>query len=225
MHSDEAIKRFDRNVQGRDFVVGDIHGMFRALDYKLSEVHFDEQYDRLFSVGDLIDRGPDSAEFEAWLSKPWFHAVRGNHEQMLIDSMKEGFESNIAGIYYANGGDWFFGLPEVEQQCYAIQLDELPYAIEIDTPQGKVGLVHAEVPLNDWELFKSLYDDNEDYFNSVLIWSRNRISSKYTEPVNGIDVVFCGHTPVKEITYLGNVVYLDTGAVFKGGKLSLVQIN
>ena len=79
-------RRFARNAAGRDFVVGDIHGMFPALRELLARAGFDEECDRLFSVGDLIDRGPRSREALEWLAQPWFHAVRGNHEQLLLDS-------------------------------------------------------------------------------------------------------------------------------------------
>lgn len=42
-----------RNRRGRDFVVGDVHGCLRTLEHVLREVGFDEDRDRLFSVGDL----------------------------------------------------------------------------------------------------------------------------------------------------------------------------
>ena len=34
--------------------------------------------------------------------------------------------------------------------------------------------------------------------------------------VEGVDYLLVGHTPVEHATMLGNVVNLDTGAVFKG---------
>ena len=40
----------------------------------------------------------------------------------------------------------------------------------------------------------------------------------------GIDYVFLGHTVVEQIAVLGNVHYIDTGAVF-GGKLSLINLQ
>ncbi len=66
-------------------MVGDIHGHFKFLTMALDKLDFNTELDRIFSVGDLIDRGPDSIDVLNWLEKPWFHAVRGNHEQMLID--------------------------------------------------------------------------------------------------------------------------------------------
>ena len=50
------------SARGRDLVVGDVHGCFRTLDGALCELRFDTDSDRLFGVGDLVDRGPHSAE-------------------------------------------------------------------------------------------------------------------------------------------------------------------
>jgi serine/threonine protein phosphatase 1 len=41
---------------GRDFVLGDLHGTTDLLRLLMEHVAFDPKKDRLFSVGDLIDR-------------------------------------------------------------------------------------------------------------------------------------------------------------------------
>ncbi|MCW8994392.1 MAG: protein phosphatase, partial [Psychromonas sp.] len=51
---------YQQNDQGRDFFVGDIHGKYGLLMLALSNVNFNANVDRLFSVGDLIDRGEAS---------------------------------------------------------------------------------------------------------------------------------------------------------------------
>ena len=79
------IHHFTKNEQGRDFLVGDIHGMFSKLDEILHDLCFNITVDRLFSVGDMVDRGPESYDVLKWLAASWFHSVRGNHEQMAID--------------------------------------------------------------------------------------------------------------------------------------------
>jgi serine/threonine protein phosphatase 1 len=220
------IKHFEKNTKGRDFAVGDIHGMFRALEYKLIEIGFDETKDRLFSVGDLVDRGPDSAEFDRWLAKPWFHAVKGNHEQMVVDAARdESMEAKAVMLHHINGGAWMTGLPTVEQQCYAVLCEDLPIAIEVETDSGLVGLIHAECPLDDWNLFKKLYATNAEYFDQVAMWSRKRISAGNESIVEGLHRLYVGHTPVKYVVTLGNVVYIDTGSCFTGGCLTIVQIN
>ena len=64
-----AVVRFEANALGRDFAVGDIHGAFADLRRALDAIGFDEHRDRLFSVGDLVDRGPESEAALEWLKK------------------------------------------------------------------------------------------------------------------------------------------------------------
>lgn len=78
------VARFARNPLGRDLIAGDVHGHFSRLAAALDAVAFDPVRDRLFSVGDLVDRGPESDHALDWLARPWFYAVSGNHEDMAI---------------------------------------------------------------------------------------------------------------------------------------------
>lgn len=63
---------FKENTNGRDFVVGDLHGCFKEFVEKLKEINFDYSTDRMFSVGDLIDRGEDSIKCLRLIKTPWF---------------------------------------------------------------------------------------------------------------------------------------------------------
>ena len=76
--------RLPGNEAGRDFVVGDLHGHRELLERQLEQMGFNTHFDRLFSVGDLIDRGPHSLATLALIEEPWFHAVLGNHELRLL---------------------------------------------------------------------------------------------------------------------------------------------
>ena len=72
-----------RNV----WVVGDLHGCYTNLMSRLDAVGFDPAQDLLISVGDLIDRGSENVECLDLINQPWFRAVRGNHEQMMLDAI------------------------------------------------------------------------------------------------------------------------------------------
>ena len=72
------------SARGRDLVVGDVHGCFRTLDRALCELRFDTDSDRLFGVGDLVDRGPHSGEALVWLETRFEAVVMGNQERPLL---------------------------------------------------------------------------------------------------------------------------------------------
>jgi serine/threonine protein phosphatase 1 len=220
------IRKFERNLHGRDFVVGDIHGCFDMLRQALEEVGFDELRDRLFSVGDLVDRGPDSIEAVDWIAKPWFHAVRGNHEQMAIGVAAGRHD---LGNYLFNGGGWFLALEGSRQQSVASVLESLPVCIEVDTASGAVGMVHADIAGSDWADFVSKIEApaSKNQLRLLLeeaLWSRDRIRSGDCSGVVGLIRMYVGHTPVDAPVALGNVHYIDTGAVF-GRALTLVCIH
>ena len=69
---------------GRDFVAGDVHGCYRTLEQALRDLEFDASHDRLFGVGDLVDRGPHSAEALVWIEGRFEAVVMGNHERPLL---------------------------------------------------------------------------------------------------------------------------------------------
>lgn len=216
------IKHFSINKVGNDYVAGDIHGCFTALQAKLTEINFDVNKDRLFSVGDLVDRGLESEESLDWLAKPWFHTVRGNHEQLAIDCANDIYEPRI---YTANGGAWFLNLPQDRRELYAKAFLELPIAIEVDTAEGMIGIIHAEFPFKLWsDLNIVLWGPNSESFIMQCIWGRDRITRRYTGMVDGIKEIFVGHTVVEKDFCLGNVHYIDTGIVF-GRYLTIFKIN
>jgi serine/threonine protein phosphatase 1 len=153
------LKALPVNQLGRDFVIGDLHGSYSALTNLLKNIHFDPVKDRLISVGDLCDRGPDSLHCLQLLSKPWFHAVLSNHEQMMIEAFNGGYMGNF---WIKNGGDWGLTaltdhrmrVPNKELSADTKELfnllpyvEELPYLITVNCKNNKkFHVMHAELP-------------------------------------------------------------------------------
>lgn len=206
--------KFGPNVKGRDFCVGDCHGSFDRLLSFLNKIEFDENKDRLFCVGDTIDRGANSDQVLDWLSQPWFHSVRGNHEQMVIDAC-DPYNSAAEAVLFLNGGQWWFNQDHVKQKEIAFAFESLPFMIEVETPSGiSFGIIHADVPFNDWNKAKErLYQEDEQVKNFML-WDRSRRQGTLVGDVEGVDYVLVGHTPVPEAGQENNIIRLDTGAVF-----------
>ena len=219
------VKRLARNTQGRDLLVGDVHGCFGMLEDALDEIDFNGLVDRVISVGDLVDRGPHSAQCLEWLAKPWFHAVLGNHELMAAQYAAGQFP---ADLLERNGGGWFLRLTDEQCAKYATKFVELPVALEIETVNGLLGVVHAECPTASWqEMVQGLLaEDPMDMINRC-VWGRNRyslaVAQKAAYPVEGIFAVVNGHTVVQRILRLANSILIDTGACFPGRRLTIVD--
>ena len=166
---------------GRDFVIGDLHGELDTLEEALRALEFDAR-DRLFTIGDLIDRGLRSADALGWLEAGRFTGgVRGNHEQMMAYALAAGESVNMrlsgpGRLWLENGGDWWYDSAQVAQarnegvdgrrwahaERALATLGTLPYIATIEYAHRHVGLVHAPGALNcatPWpELVQSALD-------------------------------------------------------------------
>lgn len=162
------VKTLAPNEHGRDLVVGDLHGARHLLDRLLEGLRFDPTKDRLISVGDLIDRGPDSLGCLRLLDEPWFNAVLANHEQLMLAA----FDGQPLGAWWGvNGGEWGEAALEAHQAQLAARrgelwalgrepsphalevlrlrakVAELPYLITVQRPDGRrFHVLHAELP-------------------------------------------------------------------------------
>lgn len=213
------VLRLAQNTKGRDFIVGDIHGAFTTLLAAMKAANFDGSCDRILSVGDLIDRGVDSWRCAKFLRQPYVEAVRGNHEDMLLELYKDGVPDEAILLCAArqNGFGWWLAVPE-EQRMEIVQvIRELPTVIELETSRGLVGLVHADVPAGmSWsEFVREIEAENDDVIQTAL-WGRDRVSSGNSDGIEGVGRVFVGHTPQWDgLQKYGNLYNVDTGAIFK----------
>ena len=158
---DNAVVAHEANTLGRDLVIGDLHGHFDTLEHALADLEFKPGRDRLFSVGDLVDRGPRPEAALEWLVEGRIAAVRGNHEQMMIDTLTTMggrlSKSGPARMWADNGGTWWWDLEEqdttgrtrrgrdhhrrLEQWVKALR--DVPYLRTVETARGRVGIVHT----------------------------------------------------------------------------------
>ncbi|MEI7296622.1 metallophosphoesterase [Paraburkholderia tropica] len=221
------VHRYEKNTIGRDFAIGDIHGCFKLLRTELENIGFDPQRDRLFSVGDLVDRGPDSDLVLEWLEKPWFHAVRGNHEDMAIRYPSGNMETSN---YAENGGAWNVMNTRELQIQISDAFNCLPIAIEVETDEGIIGIVHADCPFATWQEFVAALEDakmsnktRKAIFEAAM-WSRERVQIEDQSGIPDVRAVIVGHTPLPRPAALGNVYHIDTGAVFRNGYFTFINL-
>lgn len=221
----QVLKHLPENTQGRDFVVGDLHGYYAVLMQKLEEQRFDARRDRLLAVGDLINRGPDSVRCLELVREPWFFSVQGNHERFFLRSLAG--DHNASRILQENGGGWMmlYSGEELAQLAALIET-QMPLAMEVPWQGRKLGMLHAEVPEDDWHCLPDSMTDVSHRMLEVMVSQRSRLRQRRTDPVRNIDAVACGHTIVEQPTRLGNVHYLETGicAPQLKGYLTLVEL-
>lgn len=206
------LKTVPPNVEGRDFVVGDLHGCFDELTKLLMHVDFDPKIDRVFCTGDLIDRGPKSAECLSLLNKKWFFSVLGNHEDTLLNKLK----------MLDNGQTQSLSPDEIptlkELSKYVPNILDMPLVYEVEhLLLNKVYILHSEILPEHLHNFENSLssDEYKFYFESMknsdfsveinnffnknkgqtlehslkqkLLWSRKFISDFYRDHKKSID--------------------------------------
>ncbi len=201
--------------------IGDIHGCYRstvALMEKL-EPYRDRQF---IFIGDYIDRGPDSKQVVDLMlnlqKKIDCVFLRGNHEQMLLDAVRE----NDMSLWLMNGGRTTLNsytkgrekleLPEAHRKFY--ENTRLYY----ETPE--YFFVHAGVsPAKT--IAESL---NDDMLEQEFLWERSHLDVFETPWEK--TVVF-GHTPQPRPLQKKHMIGIDTGCVYNRmgyGKLTAVKL-
>lgn len=220
------ISRVCVNTRGQDYAVGDIHGAFAALERALELIRFDPERDRLFSVGDLVDRGPESNTVGTWLDKLWFHAICGNHDFM---AWRSALGDPFADVdHRAHGGEWLDQLSAVEREHIGLRLAALPLALEVETPAGLVGLVHADCPFDDWHHMHEVDVGSLGQMESAAaqcLWSMARYERSYTGVVKNIRAVVHGHITLPSMATLGNAYFIDTGGWQRAGRFTFLNLH
>ena len=214
------LKTIAQNTKGRDFAVGDIHGCFTALQDALDAIGFNPKTDRLFSVGDLVDRGPESDQVLDWLAKPWFFAIQGNHDFLTWRHALGDPYPHVDHLFH--GGDWLLDSSDKQQEKIGQTLRDLPLAMEVETPSGAVGLIHADCPFDDWQEMHAPLTASAEH---ICLWSIDRMARDYAEPVKNIRAVIHGHFRLDEAELLGNVHFIDTSGWPRNGHYTFIELE
>lgn len=233
-------KVYSHNKKGRDFIIGDLHGCYDLLINLMDHVGFNIEIDRMFSVGDLIDRGPDSLKCLKLVKEKWFYPVKGNHEDMFLKAI---LQDNGWGNFLGNGGEWIReALTNTDGiEALAKFIDEnVPNMITVKGETDGTGfhIIHSEFP--DYEHYtdemviagkhqKELMA-HDQYGDSLKhMWGRGTFYDAYgadqTEELRlefqdrlhthypDLSIIYAGHTIMRGSPLkAGNILNLDTGA-------------
>jgi serine/threonine protein phosphatase 1 len=214
------------NTKGRDILVADPHGQFHLLKNALKNIAFDPERDRLIIAGDLIDKGQNSVAALDWAEKDYCYGVIGNHDAQHIFHN----ESNLfsKSLFCSPIDPWYCDLEKGEYRAYFTKLKAALYpAIEIETKNGTVGVIHGELPLGEtWSSAKERLNNKDYDFLHDCMWGRdlakiaqkNELSEDNQRGYAVPDAVWMihGHSPSSKLKFhpytLANRLYLDTGA-------------
>ena len=196
-------------MKPRHFAIPDIHGCEATFRRLLERGVRIQRSDTVFLLGDTIDRGPRSRQvldtILEFRSRGYdICSVRGNHEDMLLNSCRD---RSFFRMWMINGGHETLKSFGVEDACdiplqYRRLLDSFPYYMEY----GDFIIVHATLNFRMPDPFA----DRE-----AMLWSRSR--EVISQLVGGKRLIG-GHTPVdlEEVrrSLSTDKIMLDNGCVY-----------
>ena len=199
------------------YAVGDIQGCFEPFLSLMKQVKFNPDKDRLWSVGDLVNRGPQSLDVLRWFfdHRDNVTMVLGNHDLHLMacsaGARTPSRKDNIVDILEA---------PDREQLIEWLHFQPLAYS------ENGITMVHAGIPpmwtVQDtldraWEVENALQGARckdffgEMYGNDPYVWddslngmTRLRVITNYLTRMRyctrkgKLDLVSKGPTPLPE---------------------------
>lgn len=125
----------------RTIFIGDIHGCLEELRTLVRKLQVTAE-DRVICIGDLINKGPESAAVVRYVFSAGFECVRGNHDQSYCDAPKRPAYRAIRRAISANAHAWFCALP-----LYIKDNDFLAVHAGLP-PDRKVSQVSSDILLN-----------------------------------------------------------------------------
>ena len=234
----------DKNFN-RVLVIGDIHGHYKKFLSLYKKLNFSDE-DLLIFLGDYIDRGPigEDGYMLDWIvkavEKDNVIALRGNHEQMMIDFF---VKSDLNWIF--NGGDKT-AKDIRDKKKFDSDIDKkilnfaesLPYSHRMTINDQDYFFCHAGI-------YPGVAIEDQDSF--ALLWIRDEFFTKY----DGETIIVVGHTPLQLLNPEGSleiwcrdnqrvfgkknikpqwrrngkILMMDTGSYFINGCISCIDLK
>ena len=176
------------------YATADWHGCL-APAKKL--MNYLDKNDKLYYIGDSIDRGEDGIKLLNLLTKDKrVIYLRGNHEQMMLDALRDARNGRFSDAFYiwqSNGGNKTFKSIDgpTEAEKYIAKIEQMDIWAEYKSPKGhSVILEHAGFSLGH---STELHDP---------LWDRKHFDQPWgDEPGDENIYLVHGHTPVQYLQF------------------------
>ncbi len=218
----------------RYYVIGDIHGRLDLYSAMIGAIEQDDTSrppadTQVILLGDLVDRGPDSAGVIArtrtWQEQRAVRVLAGNHEEMFLNSLKK---PEVLRHFLKHGGRetvLSYGLSR--KQFNAMNLDELFALMPQLIPQSDIDYMtdfEEMIVAGDYLFVHAGVDPAvplDQQKRSDMLWIRDR----FLDHEGALDkVVVHGHTIFDRVMDCGNRIGIDTGA-FRSGVLTALVLE
>lgn len=203
----------------RVFVIGDIHGAYRALRQCLERSAFDFQKDHLICLGDVADGWPETrASIDELLRIKNLTYILGNHDWWTLQWM---LGRKIEDLWYSQGGK-----ATIDSYQGSIPTDHIMLLSEarLHYLHGNKLFVHAgidpQTPLEEQDERTFLWD------RTLATRALDGYPDSSGQSFSTYEEIYIGHTPVSSPLPIksNGIWFMDTGAGWSG-VLSMMDIH
>lgn len=192
------------------YACSDLHGRLDLWE-KISA--YCDESDKIYFLGDAIDRGPDGVKLMyKLLADKRVTYLKGNHEDMFVEFGTDLIEIPHHGVslWYQNGGastiDAFEKLSFEAKESLIRRINVLPYTAEYINENGlKIYMNHS-----GYIQSKNIVLSKEQEYHNIL-WSRKH----FHRPVEEGSIMVHGHTPVEYMSRFCKEIPSDIYKIFK----------
>jgi serine/threonine protein phosphatase 1 len=218
----------------RYYVVGDIHGRLDLYDALITAIEDDNRLaapadTRIVLLGDLVDRGPDSAGVIArtrqWQKRVKLRVLAGNHEEMFLSAFNK--PEALRHFLKHGGRETMLSYGLSTRQFATLDIDELFALLPRLVPEADreyVASFETMIRAGDYVFVHAGIDPArplDEQKRSDLLWIRERFLA-HDGPLE--KVVVHGHTIFDRVMDCGNRIGIDTGA-FRSGVLTALVLE
>lgn len=235
---------------GKTFVMGDIHGNYRALLQCLERSGFDKQEDTLIQLGDVADGWSETAEcVEELLSIKNLISIRGNHDIWCHDWFKHGMSPILwtqqggkatmdsyvrTGLlvdqhhkdFWNDQVDWY--IDDENRLFIHAGWDYMYRPLELtvgDLSNRTLFEMQANLKVNAGTIARECHWDRSLIMGARSAFGRNNDKNGKFKALEQFHEIYIGHTADNEgPKQYGNLWNMDSGAGWNG-RLSLMDID
>ncbi|MBN2272731.1 MAG: metallophosphoesterase [Bacteroidales bacterium] len=211
-------------MAGKRYVIGDIHGAYKALLECFEMTSFDMDNDMLVCLGDVCDGWPEvNKVFDKLLEIKNLIYIIGNHDKWALDWF---LSHNAPSIWTMQGG---------RATIESYQGGKVP-----ESHTRLLSQAHLYYHLEDMVFVHGGFDPGlplEQQDEQVFLWDRDLVYAALQQHdentqhnITGFSHVYVGHTPTINLgttqpVKACEVIMMDTGAGWPGGVLTMMDID
>jgi serine/threonine protein phosphatase 1 len=208
-------------------VIGDIHGCLNTLKELVEKIKDEYPSIKIYSVGDLVDRGNFSYEVIEFIKSQKIEFTPGNHDYMFCYFVKQ-LPGRMARAWLQNGSEKTIESYSRHNDCVTKHIDFIMHA-PLFINLNDCFISHAGISIKNGQIVSKYFPKDLNALETVLrddlessdsiIWARGEL-------LNIGKLQIAGHTRRQNVEFkeFNNVAYIDT-SVYMMNKLSAVIVE